>query len=107
MRNKKLWTLLRKMSNKIIYERRSKENKRITKYEDKIISSGKCPNCKISPLYEGPSGGLSQNIRCYTCGQGYNISPFGIENIGIDEYYILKNKRFYLNGKSKSKNSII
>ncbi|MFW5847927.1 MAG: hypothetical protein ACOCVF_03335 [bacterium] len=56
-------------------------------------SNWHCPNCEIGQLYEGPGGGMSQNIRCHTCGQGYNIVPmFGNENIGIDESYINKVK---------------
>jgi transcription elongation factor Elf1 len=73
----------------------SKDGERITEWEREFIEregkkSGlwKCPNCELDYLVEGPEGGMSQNIRCRTCGQGYNISPFGIDNIGINEDWI-------------------
>ncbi len=47
-----------------------------------------CPNCESDFLCTGPEGGASQNVRCTTCGQGYNVSPFGVENIGIGESWI-------------------
>ena len=33
----------------------------------------KCPHCGSKDFYEGPSGGLSQNIFCAKCEAGYNI----------------------------------
>ena len=73
----------------------SKDGQRITEWEqDFIMKWGKktgkwrCANCESDFLVEGPCGGLSTNMRCRTCGQGYNDSPFGIDNIGIDEHWI-------------------
>ena len=76
----------------------SKDGEKITEWEqDFLEKSAKkhdgdciCPNCEDGFLREGPEGGASQNIRCHTCGQGYNVSPFGIDNIGIDESYANK-----------------
>jgi hypothetical protein len=77
----------------------SKSGEKITEWEREFFiiegeKSGKwkCPNCENDFLVEGPSGGLSQNIRCRTCGQGYNVSPLNIENIGINESWININK---------------
>jgi hypothetical protein len=53
-----------------------------------------CPSCKARPprYIEGPSGGMSTNIFCERCGQGYNITPMvGIaEMIHKDARYIIK-----------------
>jgi transcription elongation factor Elf1 len=69
----------------------SKDGEPITKWEEDYLTANKwkCPNCESGPLYEGPSGGMSTNIRCRICGQGYNVTPgMGIDNIGIDESWI-------------------
>jgi hypothetical protein len=73
----------------------SKNGEKITEWEQEFFEregkkSGmwKCANCESDYLCSGPEGGMSQNIRCRTCGQGYNISPFGIDNIGINESWI-------------------
>jgi len=73
----------------------SKNGERITEWEQEFLEtegkkSGywKCPNCESDYLCDGPEGGMSQNVRCRTCGQGYNVSPFGIDNIGINESWI-------------------
>jgi ribosomal protein S27AE len=35
-----------------------------------------CPDCGGPPDYaDGPHGGLSVNIFCHRCGQGYNVAP--------------------------------
>lgn len=35
-----------------------------------------CPDCHHCPqYYQGPSGGISTNVFCGNCGQGYNITP--------------------------------
>jgi hypothetical protein len=52
----------------------------------------KCPNCESDFLCEGPEGGMSQNIRCHTCGQGYNLTPMGIYTIGVDKSWINEEK---------------
>lgn len=50
-----------------------------------------CPACKHHPvvLYEGPSGGMSTNVFCGNCGQGYNMTPMlnSAEEIGVDMRY--------------------
>lgn len=70
----------------------SKNGENVTTWEKNFLYSNnfKCPNCEGGPLYEGPSGGMSTNIRCRLCGQGYNITPaMGlIQNIGVDESWI-------------------
>jgi hypothetical protein len=72
----------------------SEDGESITKWEENYLKANnwKCPNCKSGKLYEGPSGGMSTNIRCTICGQGYNVSPFGVDNIGIDEKWINKKR---------------
>ena len=70
----------------------SKSGQKVTEWEKNFLYSNnfKCPNCEGGQLYEGPSGGMSTNIRCHICGQGYNVTPMMglIENIGIDESWI-------------------
>ena len=68
----------------------SKDGDSVTTWELNFMEKTNyhCPNCEVGQLYEGPSGGMSQNIRCKMCGQGYNVSPLGIDNIGIDESWI-------------------
>jgi transcription elongation factor Elf1 len=73
----------------------SKNGQRITDWEhDFFLKWGRktekwrCPNCESDFLVGGPEGGASQNLRCRTCGQGYNTTPFGIDNIGVDESWI-------------------
>ena len=42
-----------------------------------------CIDCGEKKLLEGPSGGMSQNVRCSNCGHEYNFMyPIGIERIG-------------------------
>jgi hypothetical protein len=54
----------------------------------------RCPSCELRPprYLEGPSGGLSTNVFCERCGQGYNITPaVGIaELIHRDTRYVIK-----------------
>lgn len=47
------------------------------------IQSGKCPACKKrTEFISGPSGGLSQNIFCNACGQGFNVTDMiGIADV--------------------------
>jgi hypothetical protein len=53
----------------------------------------KCPACGFRPptYLKGPSGGLSINVFCGSCGQGYNITPMIeiAEEIHKDTRYIL------------------
>lgn len=41
----------------------------------------KCPNCKNEKMWDGPRGGLSQNIFCPKCGKEWNYSPMGFDPI--------------------------
>jgi len=36
-----------------------------------------CPDCKTHPMsyMEGPSGGMSTNVKCAECGSNFNITP--------------------------------
>jgi len=75
----------------------SKDGEQCTDAEIEYIKKGKCANCQEGQLYAGPSGGLSQNVRCITCGQGYNITIsmgrlIACDNIGIDTQYIDRSK---------------
>lgn len=53
-----------------------------------------CPSCHLKPprYLEGPSGGMSTNIFCGRCGQGYNVTPMIeiAEVIHKDVRYIIK-----------------
>lgn len=41
----------------------------------KKILQNICPDCGSKKgFYEGPSGGMSTNIFCSACGQGYNFT---------------------------------
>jgi len=57
-----------------------------------MIMKRRCPDCGGRKFYEGPSGGMSTNVFCGTCGQGYNFTNiFGeghAERIRKDERYI-------------------
>ena len=90
-----------------IVKTKSTDGQRLTDWEKDFIMKQMekdgtitCPNCESAKMYEGPSGGMSVNIRCPNCGQGINfiILPGckGVEaldwcdNIGIDESWISK-----------------
>jgi hypothetical protein len=57
----------------------------------------KCPSCGLNPpeYMKGPSGGMSTNIFCGKCGEGYNITPIiqSAEKIGKQVRYILPQYR--------------
>lgn len=57
-----------------------------------MIRAGGCTKCSAKPkgLNEGPSGGMSTNVFCCHCGQGYNITPVAswAELIHVDKKYI-------------------
>ena len=41
-----------------------------------------CPDCGSKTFYEGPSGGMSTNVRCRGCKHWYNMSlPVCVERI--------------------------
>lgn len=43
-----------------------------------------CPDCGSDQFREGPSGGMSQNVRCAGCGHHFNWAlPVAIERIHI------------------------
>ena len=40
------------------------------------IVTGICPDCGSDKgFHEGPSGGMSTNIYCATCGHRFNVTP--------------------------------
>lgn len=52
----------------------------------------RCEDCGgKANWFEGPSGGLSTNIFCGHCGQGYNVTPIAqrAEKIHKDTHYIV------------------
>lgn len=59
---------------------------------NQMIDAGGCVDCNAKPkfLAEGPSGGVSTNVFCAHCGQGYNLTPIAhwAERIHRDESYI-------------------
>jgi hypothetical protein len=40
-----------------------------------FYKKGKLPCCGNTKFIEGPSGGLSLNIKCAACGEWFNICP--------------------------------
>jgi hypothetical protein len=53
-----------------------------------VIARGHCPHCNQDTQFiEGPSGGMSTNIQCETCGWWYNVTPaIGIaQDIGFKD----------------------
>lgn len=40
-----------------------------------VISTNLCPDCGGEGFLEGPSGGMSTNIACATCGHRFNVTP--------------------------------
>lgn len=63
---------------------------------NEMLDAGGCVDCATKPKYlaEGPSGGLSQNVFCAHCGQGYNLTPLAhwAERIHRDETYIVRDQ---------------
>lgn len=61
---------------------------------NKLIKARGCYHCDKEPkgFIEGPSGGMSTNVFCSQCGQGYNLTPIAhwAEEIHKDEKYIVK-----------------
>ena len=59
---------------------------------NQLIDAGGCVDCDKEPkgFYEGPSGGMSTNVFCSQCGQGYNLTPVAhfAERIHKDESYV-------------------
>ena len=46
----------------------------MTKHEIETFDSGHCPNCDSWAFYQGPCGGMMQNIECSVCGLKLNVS---------------------------------
>ena len=43
-----------------------------------------CPDCGSGKFMEGPSGGMSTNVKCAGCGHWFNLAlPISIERIHI------------------------
>ena len=47
----------------------------VTKFEhEKFLAAGYCPDCESGIMYQGPSGGMSTNVACETCGSEFNLT---------------------------------
>lgn len=57
-----------------------------------LLKDGTCPNCMSTGAYEGPGGGVSANIICYTCGARYRHGPDGLSVIHEPDEYEEKEK---------------
>lgn len=67
----------RQACDKIIMDK-DKLRKAFLKYEA-------CPDCGSENFMEGPSGGMSQNVKCGGCGHWFNLAlPLFIERIHIN-----------------------
>jgi hypothetical protein len=56
---------------------------------ERAMRANRCFHCGNNEFYEGPSGGMSQNIKCTCCGQKLNVAIFNsqlimAEDIGVD-----------------------
>lgn len=72
---------------------KSKDGEKLTAWEKYFIwkqlqedGTITCPNCETEKMCEGPSGGMSVNIRCPKCGQGINflILPNTFDSSALD-----------------------
>lgn len=55
------------------------DNDKIKKFMEK---TKQCIDCGSTRFYDGPSGGMSQNIKCVRCGHEFNFAlPLFIERI--------------------------
>lgn len=49
-----------------------------------VIEHSCCPDCGCKQFYEGPCGGLSQNVQCAKCGHWFNMClPMVFERIRL------------------------
>lgn len=55
-----------------------KSDLEITAYMRK---TSKCPDCGGKQFSDGPSGGISQNIECFSCGARFNVTMGNVERI--------------------------
>jgi hypothetical protein len=58
--------------------------------EDKLMNLfmeyNACPDCGSTKFMEGPSGGMSTNVKCAGCGHWFNMSlPVCIERIHMTD----------------------
>ena len=73
-----MWPFRKKMQPSKLSDEQS-ERKRLAK----IIAKGLCPDCEAeNSMLEGPSGGMSTNIKCSECEAKFNVmGVFGVERI--------------------------
>jgi hypothetical protein len=66
-------------------------------FKEYLLKNKCCPDCKSESFYEGPTGGMSINIKCSVCGSFFNDSGlFGIERIHwFDHHNIAKDFTAY------------
>jgi hypothetical protein len=61
---------------------------------NQLVAAKGCIKCNKLPkgFIEGPSGGMSTNVFCSQCGQGYNLTPIAqwAELIHKDEKYVVR-----------------
>lgn len=56
------------------------------KLKDLFLEHDACPDCGSSKFMEGPSGGMSTNVKCRGCGHWFNLAlPMFIERIHISD----------------------
>ena len=54
------------------------------KLRDFFTSFRCCPDCGSKKFYEGPSGGMAQNMECTGCGHWFNMGlPLFVQRIHI------------------------
>lgn len=52
----------------------------------KFLDYSACPDCGSKEFIEGPSGGMSQNIKCVHCRHWFNLAlPIFVQRIRIDK----------------------
>jgi hypothetical protein len=49
--------------------------------ELETLRLGVCPDCLSKEFLEGPSSGLSRNVKCSNCDSEFNIGPRFVERI--------------------------
>ena len=52
-----------------------------------FLKHNACPDCGSGSFMEGPSGGMSTNVKCNGCSHWFNLGlPLFIQRIHIDTY---------------------
>ena len=73
--------------------------------------NNKCPDCYMSAeeyIRYGPSGGMSQNIKCSFCGSFFNdLGPFGLNRIHWHSHHLSITSLPLLNEKYKPHTPVI